>query len=137
MLGILSNFVGYFNKNVNDIVIMDNTEEQYSRFLSYISNDTNAKNLSLVNAGYTDKNEYNDENEYIIFKYKDGTIHQYIYQNNNIYYLNVDNNNMKKILLCEKVSMYSSDFFDYEDGKLNLDFSIGKERYSTTLNISI
>lgn len=131
LLGIMSNWVGYFKKNVNDIVIQDSAEEQYSRFLSYISKDTNAENLLVIKAGY----ELEEYKEYIIFKYKDGTEHQYIYQNKAIYYIDKENN--KKILLCNNVLMNASEFFDYENGRIKLDFKIDNENYTTILNINI
>lgn len=131
-VAILSNMVGYFNKNINTIVIDENSKEQYSNFLSYISKDTNSEDLVIVKSS-----DENSEDDYVIFKFEDGTEHQYICANDNIYYINIEENNNKKILLCEDVLVELDKAFDYYDGSLYIDFDIGKENFSTTLNVNI
>ena len=133
MVGIMANFVAYFNKNVNYIVINDNSEEQYNRFLSFISNDANSNELLMVKSGYDKQND----KDYIIFSYNN-IQHQYIFTNRNIYYIEKDNiNTTKKVLLCKNVFMNSDKFFNYDEGVLRLNFSIDNDNYSSTLKINV
>ena len=133
IVGMLNNFIHYFNKNINNIVISENAKEQYSSFLSYISKDTNSEDLLVVRSS-----DEHEDDDYVIFKFKDGTEHQYIYANDNIYYINIIEEEIdKKILLCGDVSIELDKAFDYYMGTLYIDFDIGKENFSATLNINI
>ena len=78
IIALMSNFSGYFYKNLSEVTIKQNADEQYSKFLSYITKDANADNLTYVKSGAEGK-------DCIIFVFSDGTEHQYIHQNQ-IYY---------------------------------------------------
>ena len=87
IVGLMSTFNGYFNKNLNEVVIKQNSQEQYSKFLSYLTKDVNSENLIYVKSGVNSQ-------DCIIFKFNNGEEHQYIYQNDSIYYLNIDSHFM-------------------------------------------
>lgn len=129
IVGLMGSFTGYFYKNVSDVTMKQQAEEQYSKLLSYITKDVNSDKLIFVKSG-------DDSIDYLIFKYDDGTEHQYIYQDGNIYYLDITGQNEKKILLCNNV-LNVSNVFDYIDGKVYLDFYINTQHFSKTLNVEI
>lgn len=126
VIGLMSNFLGYFYKNTNKITIKENYEEQYTRFLSYLIKDTNSDQLYFVKS----------ENNYLILKYKDGSQHQYIYSidNGSIYYINVSDTTPKKILLCNKVTNLT---MNYSENILQISMTINDRNYEKLLNINI
>lgn len=130
VIALMGNFTGYFYKNLKDVTIKQSAEEQYSKFLSYITKDANSNNLTYVQSGVGNK-------DCVIFKFNDGTEHQYIFYDENIYYINVENQNEKKIVLCEKVSVSAISAFSYKDKKIDLNFNIDDTNFSTTLNVKI
>lgn len=130
IVGLMSTFNGYFNKNLNEVVIKQNSQEQYSKFLSYLTKDVNSENLIYVKSGVNSQ-------DCIIFKFNNGEEHQYIYQNDSIYYLNIDSQNEKKITLCRNVSLLSTKAFSYLNGKIDVNFNINDENFSSSLNVNI
>ena len=123
LMGIISN---YFYRNINEVTIKQNADEQYSRFLAYLTKDANSDNLIYAQAGINDE-------ENVVFKFNNQVEHQYILKDGNIYYINIENNNEKKIILCENVS--SSDVFSYSNNKLDINLTIKDKNFSTSLNI--
>lgn len=130
IIGLMSTFTGYFYKNVKEVTIKQSAQEQYTKFLSYLTKDVNSENLTFVQTGVNSQ-------DCIILKFNNGDEHQYVYQNNNIYYLNIDDENEKKITLCNNVSITSINAFSYLNGKININFSINNEKFSSSLNVNI
>ena len=132
IIALMSNFLGYFNQNLSEISIKQNAEEQYSKFLSYITKDANSNKLAYVKSGA-------DEKDCIIFVFSDNTEHQYICQNKNIYFVNVGDQIEKKITLCENISASTStgNVFNYTDKKLYINFKINDSNFSTILNVKM
>ena len=128
VISLMANVSGYFFKNVNETTLSQNADEQYSKFLSYITKDVNSDNLTYVKSGV-------DGKDCIIFKFTDGAEHQYINQDEKIYYINVENRNEKKIVLCEKVS--SQNAFSYANKKIDVNFNISDSNFGTTLSVNI
>ncbi len=129
IIGVMGTVTGYFYNNLNEIVIKQDSQEQYSKFLSYLTKDVNAENLIFVQTGVNNQ-------DCIILKFDNGEEHQYLYQNSNIYYLNIANQNEKKIALCSDVSIKSTSAFNYSDGKIDINFYINDEKFSSSLNIN-
>ena len=125
LMGLISN---YFYQNITEVTIKQNADEQYSKFLAYLTKDANSDNLVYVQTGVNGEDN-------IIFRFDNQIEHQYIVKDSNIYYINVENNNEKKIVLCENVS--SSKFFNYSDNKLEINFKINDKNFETSLNIKI
>jgi hypothetical protein len=129
VVALMGTFTGYFYKNVSDVTMKQKAEEQYAKLLSYLTKDVNSDKLKFVQSG-------EDPLDCLIFKYDDGIEHQYIYQDENIYYLDINNQNEKKILLCNKV-LTSSKVFTYIEGKVYLNCNINKQDFSKTLSVKI
>lgn len=130
VIGLMSTVTGDFYSNLNEIVIQQDAQEQYSKFLSYLTKDLNAEELTFVQTGVNGQ-------DCIILKFSNGEEHQYIYQNNNIYYLNIAEQNEKKITLCYHVSITSANAFNTLDGKIEVNFYINNEKFSSSLNINL
>lgn len=128
VIAVMGNFTGFFYKNLEYTTMNQNSNEQYSRFLSYITKDANSDKLIYVKSGVNGK-------DCIIFKFNDGTEHQYINQDEKIYFINVENQNEKKIILCEKVS--SQNAFNYANNKIDINFKIANSNFSATLSVNI
>lgn len=128
VIGVMATFTGHFYQNVDDVVISQNAEEEYSKFLVYLTKDANSSNLEFVQSGVNGQ-------KCLILKFEDGQEHQYIYQNNKIYYLSLEEQEEKKIILCSDVSAIN--VFDYSQGKISVDFNIGDKNFSTSLNVNI
>ena len=99
--------------------------------LEFIDEIMNAV-ISLTDNVREDGAKINDE-ENVVFKFNNQVEHQYILKSGNIYYINIENNNEKKIILCENVS--SSKVFNYSNNKLDVNFIINDKKFSTSLNI--
>ena len=128
VIGLMSNFLGYIYKNTNKITIKENYEEQYTRFLAYLIKDTNSDQLNFI------KIKTDSENKYLILRFKDGSQHQYVYSDKNIYYLNVSETTPKKILLCNNVTDLT---MVYSTNILQVSMTINGRNYEKNINISI
>lgn len=126
IIGLMSTFTGYFYKNLNEVTLKQNAQEQHSKFLAYLTKDVNTSNCTLIQSGVNGE-------DCIIFKLTDGTEHQYIYKNETIYYLEINQNNEKKIVLCNDVSSLSTNVFSYLNGKIDVNFNINGENFTTSL----
>ena len=81
VIAVMGNFTGFFYKNLEYTTMNQNSNEQYSRFLSYITKDANSDNLIYVQSGVQNV-------DCVIFRFSDGTEHQYITKNEKMYYIN-------------------------------------------------
>ena len=124
VITLLSSFSGYFYKNINQITINEAGDEQFTRFLAYITKDINQESIDFIKTG-TD----NDIN-YIILKFEKDAEHQYLYKNETIYY--IDKNKHKTIDLCKNVSSCN---FSYDDANKALltNMIINNKNYTKTL----
>lgn len=108
IIGLISTFTKYFYINSEDLVISNNTSEQYSKMISYISNDVNSNNLITVDVG--------ENGLYLNIYLEPDIVHQYIYDNTNneIYYLEIESNGTieKKIRLCSEIKNCEFEFID-------------------------
>lgn len=126
IVAIMGTFTGYFYKNLGEVTMKQNSQEQYSKFLSYLTKDVNTSNCTAIQSGLNGV-------DCLIFKLSDGTEHQYIYQNETIYYLENNNGKEKKIILCSDVSVSTSNIFHYLNGKIDVSFDIKGENFSISL----
>ncbi|MBO4816632.1 MAG: hypothetical protein J5507_07120 [Clostridia bacterium] len=127
VITLLSGFAGYFYKNVKLITIKEASDEQFTRFLAYLTKDINKGNINFVKNG-----TYNETN-YIILKFEDSIEHQYLYKNNTIYF--IDKNENKKINLCNNVN--SCDFMYDDNSKLlNTNININNKNYTKALIVN-
>ena len=128
VIALMSGFSGYFNKNINQITIKEESNEQFTRFLAYLTKDINIENINFAKTG-----QENDI-EYIIIKFEENEEHQYLYKKDSIYYINEAKN--KKIRICNNVN--SCDFeYDNTNKILTVNIIINNEEYSKSLNVNI
>ena len=134
VISIMSVFSRNFYKGSKELAIKDISKEQYTKFLSYITKDINSEELRFIKSGTISENE-----PYLIFKFENEKEHQYILTNDNIYFLDINDTQPKKILLCQNASTDETHPFEYSelDKKINIKFSINKEEFSTVLNINL
>lgn len=130
IVGIIGSFSGYFFNNVNTMILKNTTEEQYSKILSYLTKDINDKHITEVKANA-------NEIDCLIIKFEDGMEHQYINKEGCIYYINVDENNKVKIVLCNNVTNQTDNVFQYSDGKITINIEINKKMFSSFFNVNV
>ena len=128
--GIIGSFSVYFFSNVNTMIIKNTAEEQYSKVLSYITKDINSKNITDVTANV-------NENDCLIIKFADEIEHQYINKDGCIYYINNDENNKVKLVLCNNVTNGADKVFQYSNGKITINLEINKKMFSSFFNINV
>ena len=135
VIALMSNLSGYFFKNVNQLNLKQTGEEEYLRLTSFLTKDINSENLLLVKEG-TDFS-LDEKKQYLIFKFEEGNMHQYIVLNENLYFLNIDSsgNTTKKIQLCSRVS--GDTVFEFKNNKLDIDFTINNKNYTSSYNVTI
>lgn len=138
VIALMSNFSGHFYKNTNEISLKENNDEQITRFLAYLTKDTNSEELIFIKTG-TETNESNESAiNYIILKFRNGEEHQYLYKENNsaIYYINntTDESKKKNIILCRNISTCG---FEYNGNNkiLTINFIINNKLYSKSLDV--
>lgn len=130
VIAVMGNFTGFFYKNLEYTTMNQNSNEQYSRFLSYITKDANSDNLIYVQSGVQNV-------DCVIFRFSDGTEHQYITKDEKMYYINSQSDKNEKILLCEKVTTSSENVFNYTDKTLNINLDIDNQNFTTTLSVNM
>lgn len=131
IIGMMNTFVTYFYKNVDDILIDDTAEEQFSKFLSYITKDVNSEELTYIQSS-TDPTQ-----EYIVFKFSNGIEHQYIIDSHRLYFITVGENVDKKITLCKSVTNGVPESFTYRNKEIKINFEVNEKDFSTNLKVSI
>ena len=56
VIGTVSTLTGYLYKNTDELVISNNSQTQYTRFIQYLTQDTNSTQISSVTTTSNDKN---------------------------------------------------------------------------------
>lgn len=113
VIGTVATLSGYFTKNLDDVVISSDTSEQYTRLTTYITNDINSINFKEINI----------KENYLNISFVDGSVHHYIYKNNDIYFISYNKENIdKEITLCNNVTDFK---FEYTvDNQLKISITI-------------
>ena len=119
VIGTVSTITGMFTSNLDYAVIESTSHEQYARFTTYLTDDLNSINLDDSVDAVTVK-----ALDYIQIIFKDGTKHQYVFEEGNIYYklIKEDGNIEKIILLCNDITGYG---FDIVGNKLETHITMG------------
>ena len=125
MIGLLSVFMRFFYGNVNRKSYTNDAAEKYSKFIMYLTNDVNSNDIKKV---------YVDNGERIHIKFNSESYHEYLYQNEAIYYIEVDidGHETKQILLCENVTSCQ---FKYENNIINVVSKVNSKDYSNVFTI--
>lgn len=113
VIGTVATISGYFTKNLDEVVILSDTSEQYTRLTTYITNDVNSLNFKKIDI----------KENCLNISFVDGSIHNYIYKNNAIYFISYKQENIdKEITLCDNVTGVS---FEYTtENKLKISITI-------------
>ena len=127
VIGSMSIVMRYFYKNADDTIISNDTAEQYSRFIAYITSDINSgkiNNIELVSA--TD----------IKLNFSDGTVQEYQFNEGTIYYIVINSQSVeeKKIQLCKDLS--NCEFiFNNAQNKITTHITIGGITYNNNFTV--
>ena len=128
--GIIGSFSTYFYNRANLMIEKNTSEEQYSKVLSYLTKDINSNNITSVSTAE------NEEEDFLIIEFADGTKHQYINKNGCIYYIKVGNSDNKKIALCKDVKNEEK-VFEYEDETIKINLLLNDRSFSNTFKVDI
>lgn len=128
IVATLNVFTTHFFSNLNNVIVSQNVEEEYSELIAYLTLDINKEKLNYIRTGKL------GEKQYLVIKLKNNEEHQYIYQNGNIYYINRNTQTPKKIKLCRNITS-ADNVFEYDNGLLNVKFSINGIDFQNHFNI--
>ena len=128
VMGILSTFMNFFYRNINENDSSKDSEE-YSKLILYMTNDINSKNIRTI---------YSETSQEIFIRFNDGTAHKYSCQNSKIYYIeyNNANNPIKTISICNNVETCN---FEYDElnNKITSSIKIKGKEYINTFNVQL
>ena len=124
VIGITAMLTGYFRNNIDELSVPKDSPEQYTRFTTYLTNDINSINFKSIET----------EDSILKITLLDETEHQYLYNNEKIYYVEINNkgNIQKKVTLCNNIK-YTR--FSYEENKLKTIITIGEITYNNNYTI--
>lgn len=107
VVALISTLTVFFYRNIDISAINDNTTTQYTKFLSYFTEEINNKNNAVVDC----------KDNYIIFS--SGNQYTYMEENKSIY--------KNKIKLCDNVEKCEFSY-KYQDSNyiINIEFKSGK-----------
>ena len=137
-IGVLSTLTGYFMKNIDDVVVSENSDELFNRFLTYIHKDLNDKDLINIKSGQIDSDE-----DYLIFVFSNNVQHQYIVEklnnDNTLYFLNKESSgSCNKIIALSKNVTGNSNIFEYgQDNILKINMNINGKLFSTEIQANM
>ena len=124
VLGTMSMFTKYFNKNVGELTNTSKTTEQYTRFTTYLTDDINSKNRKEISV----KGE-----DIINIEFLDGSSHLYVYSNNKLYYISQYEGEInKEITICNNVKNFK---VLYEEDQLKIRMVIDEITYNNNYSI--
>lgn len=129
VIALLSGFSVYFYKNVNLITIKEASDEQFTRFIAYLTKDLNQDDVFFIRTGTNN----GESNNYLILKIDGNIEHQYLFENETLYYIDKIKN--KKIALCNNVNLCN---FVYDDTNkvLTTNLNINKKNYTKTFIVN-
>ncbi len=128
LIGSVSILIRYFYRNSNELIVSSKTSEQYTRFITYLTDDINSKKI--------DKDNMEVNSIKIDFGLTDSTTHKYLYEQGKLFYivLDKDGNLNKKITLCDELD--SCNFVhNATSGKLTVSLTINGITYNNNFNI--
>ncbi len=123
-VGMISIFTKYFYRNIDETTITNIASEQHSRFIQYFTNDVNSGKIKTIT---------NDVPEHLYFTLENDTVHQYVYENNNIYYKEESESTSKNILLCSNVE--NCTFEQISNSRVKVSIKIGSITHNNTFTI--
>lgn len=125
---LVTTFSSYFYNNLNGLMVKNSSQEQYSKFLSYITKDINSDDVVLVTSGINNE-------DCVIFTFSNGASNQYIFKNGSIYFVRINEEVEKILTLCEDVTTSGKSAFSYSEGRINVNFNINDDGFSNILTV--
>ncbi len=141
VIGTISILMKYFYRNEKESAIAENSSGQYSRLISYITDDVNSEkitNVDIVNSNSNTEPEEDPElnssetsGEDINLTFNDSTVHEYKFSENKIYNIvkNINGTTVKKIEICSDVTNALFKY-DSEAKKITLYIKINNKVYT-------
>lgn len=129
VIGTVSTLTGYLYKNTDELVVSNNSQTQYTRFIQYLTQDTNSTQISSVTTSSNDKNS-------VEILLNNGEIHQYIYSGREINYIitNIEGEIEKNITLCGNIDECE---FEFSSNILNTTIKINDISYTNRFIIKV
>lgn len=129
VIGTVSTLTGYLYKNTDELVVSNNSQTQYTRFIQYLTQDTNSTQISSVTTSSNDKNS-------VEILLNNGEIHQYIYSGREINYIitNIQGEIEKNITLCGNIDECE---FEFSSNILNTTIKINDISYTNRFIIKV
>ena len=125
---LVTTFSSYFYNNLNGLMVKNSSQEQYSKFLSYITKDINSDDVVLVTSGINNE-------DCVIFTFSNGASNQYIFKNGSIYFVRINEEVEKILTLCTDVTTSGKSAFSYSEGRINVNFNINDDGFSNILTV--
>jgi hypothetical protein len=121
VIGTLSMFLDYYYSNIKKNTYSEGSAEEYVKLTMYLTEEFNSKDIKNISCSP----------EYIYLRMNNDGFHEYIYQNNCIYYIerDKDKNVIKQIELCKNVETC---IFNYDNIKnsINIIVNINGKEYN-------
>lgn len=129
VIGTVSTLTGYLYKNTDELVVSNNSQTQYTRFIQYLTQDTNSTQISSVTTSSNDKNS-------VEILLNNGEVHQYIYSGREINYIitNIQGEIEKNITLCGNIDECE---FEFSSNILNTTIKINDISYTNRFIIKV
>ena len=75
-VGVLTSIIGYFMKNLDEITVTENSEELFSRLVTFINSDLNNDDLIYIKSG----KDSVISREYLLLRFNNKEEHIYLVQ---------------------------------------------------------
>lgn len=126
LVGTMSTLTKYFYKNFDNLTIDDNAAKDYGTLNNYLSND--------INSGKVENVMTTDDGSVLTIKLDNFVSHRYKFEDNSIFYLEIQNNQVnKKVSICKKVTSCN---FSITNKVINLNLVLNaKNTYNTSYTI--
>ena len=135
-VGVLTSIIGYFMKNLDEITVTENSEELFSRLVTFINSDLNNDDLIYIKSG----KDSVISREYLLLRFNNKEEHIYLVQNGQLFYLCNENFDIEKtsydkeISLCKEVTAKDNiDIFNYANNRLDINIKILGRDFAITL----
>ncbi len=125
VMGLITTYSGYFFGKTDDVISKNSAEEQYTRFLAYITKDINSENITVG----TSANE-------LSLTLSNGEKHDYVFENGKIFYRKSGGTENKIITLCSDVEA-DTNIFTFDGSKIMFHFYINGVEFINTFYTNI
>ena len=127
VIGTVAMITNYFTKNSEQTIISSNGSDEYTVLTSYIVKDVESEEIKDI--------KIKDE-KILDIKFADESRHIYEYDNNNIYYISINKDNIieNKIIICKNTSSCS---FAKNESNVSIVVTVNNITYNNKYTIKI